>query len=182
MVTILTFLNKNGLWISWPFFILGIILLWFFILSAVRLTDKNRICSLPLAAEQSVAFPEAGRVILWLEGPHFTPRFAGLTFSLSGSDGSLFKGRMALMRKGSSNLSKVRIADLVFTIPSAGTYVLHTKGLGEPQPGDEKLRLLFMRPYLAKTVTSVLGIILGAILCIGSIVNFFIRLSQGGGG
>jgi hypothetical protein len=88
---------------------------------------------------------------------------------------------MALFRQGSSGFSKVRIADRIFTIPYPGTYVLHSKGLGASKPGDEKHRIIFMRPYLSQTIGCILGILLGAFLAIGSIVNFFIRLSEGGG-
>ena len=180
-MAILTFFYKNGLWLSWPVFGLGVFLLWFFIMTVIRLGDKNRLCSLPLEAEQSVEFSEAGQVILWLEGPLLTTRFGGLSFELTGIDGSSLQGRMALFRQGSSGFSKVRIADRVFTIPYPGTYVLHTKGLGAAKAGDEKHRIIFMRPYLPQTIGCILGILLGAFLAIGSIVNFFIRLSEGGG-
>ncbi len=178
---ILIFFFKYGLWLSWPVFALGVFLLWFFIVTAVRLGVRNRICSLPLEAEQSVEFAGAGQVILWLEGPLLTSRFGGLSFELTGSDGLLLKGRMALFRQGSSGFSKVRIADRVFTIPYPGKYVLHVKGLGTPKAGDEKHQIIFMRPYLFQTIGCILGIILGAFLTIGSIVNFFLRLSQGSG-
>jgi hypothetical protein len=88
---------------------------------------------------------------------------------------------MALFRQGSSGFSKARMADRVFTIPHPGIYVLHTKGLGVPKAGDEKHRIIFMRPYLPQTIGCILGILLGAFLAIGSIVNFFIRLAEGGG-
>ena len=126
-------------------------------------------------------FAEAGRVILWLEGPQLTRRFAGLSFELIGSDGESLKGRMALFRGGSSGLSKVRIADRVFTIEKPGRYVLRTRGLGDRKAGDEHHRLIFMRPYLVQTVGSILGILLGAFLAIGSIVGFFVLRSSGGG-
>ncbi len=180
-MALLTFFYKNGLWLSWPVCGLGMFLLWFFIMTVVRLGDKNRLFSLPLEAEQSVEFREPGQVILWLEGPLLTSRFGGLSFELTGSDGSSLKGRMALFRQGSSGFSKVRIADRIFTIPYPGTYVLHSKGLGASKPGDEKHRIIFMRPYLSQTIGCILGILLGAFLAIGSIVNFFIRLSEGGG-
>ncbi len=180
-MVILTSFHKHGLWLSWPVFGLGVFLLWLFIMTVVKLSEKNRICSLPLRAEQTVDLAEAGPVILWLEGPLLTSRFAGLSFELTGADGTALKGRMALLRQRSSSFSKVRIADRVFTITSPGRYVLHTKGLGGPTAGDEKHRLILMRPYLAQTVGSILGIILGAVLVIGSLVNFFIRLLEGGG-
>ncbi len=180
-MVILTYFHKYGLWLSWPVFGLGVFLLWFFIMSVVKVGEKHRICHLPLQAEQMVEFAEAGRVILWLEGPLLTNRFAGLSFELRGPDGSSSKGRMALFRGGSSSFSKARIADRVFTITTPGRYVLHTEGLGGEKAGDEQHRLIFMRPYLAETVGSVLGIILGAVLTIGSTVNFLIRLLGGGG-
>ena len=178
---VLTFIYKNGLWLSWPLLILGVILLWLSIMNAVKLGDDNRICSLPLEAGQSVEFPEAGEVVLWLEGPQLTTRFAGLTFELTGSDGSICKGRGTLVRQRSSGLAKVRITDRVFSIPHPGRYTLHTNGLGAAKAGDEKHQLIFMRPHAPQTIVWVLGIILGAVLAIGGIVNFFLRLSQGGG-
>ncbi len=178
---ILSFLYKNGLWISVPLFGLGVFLLWFFIVTMVGLGDKNRICSVPLLAEQDVEFAEAGRVVLWLEGPLLTARFAGLTYELTGSDGSYIKGRMTWFRIRSTSLSKVRIVDRILTIPYPGRYVLHTKGLGASQAADDKHRLIFMRPYLPQTIGCILGIILGAFLTIGSIVLFSLRLSQGDG-
>src|SRR5512138_2794422 len=105
-MTLLTFLYKNGLWLSWPIFGSGIFLLCFCIVTVVRLGDKNRICSLPLVAEQTVEFAEAGQAILWLEGPKFTTRFGGLSFELTGAEGPSLKGRMALFRQGSSGFSK----------------------------------------------------------------------------
>ena len=180
-MVIVSFFYKNGLWVSPLLFALGVYLLWFFIVTVVKLGDKNQISSVPLAAEQKVDFAEAGQVILWLEGPLFTTRFGGLSFELTGIDGSSLKGRMALFRQGSSGFSKTRIADRIFTIPNPGPYVLHTKGLGDPKAGDEKHRIIFMRPYLPQTIGCILGILLGAFLTIGSIVNFFLRLSGAGG-
>jgi hypothetical protein len=177
---ILRFLYNNGLWLSWPFFGLGVVVLWFSIVTVVRLADRNRICSLPLQAEQFVEFTQAGRVILWTEGPLLTSRFRKLSFELMSAEGPTLSGRMALFRQGSSGFSKTRAAVRIFTIPEAGRYVLHTKGLAEAKVGDEQHRILFMRPYLLQTVGCILGIILGAFLAIGSTVNFFLRLSQGG--
>jgi hypothetical protein len=180
-MAILTFFYKNGLWLSWPVFGLGVFLLWFFIVTVIRLGDRNRLCSLPLTAEQSVEFGEAGKATLWLVGPLFFTRCRGLSFELTGSDGSVLTGRMILLRQASSGFSRARIPVRIFSIPSPGTYTLHVKGLGDAKAGDEKHRLIFMRPYLPQTIGCILGILAGAFLAIGSIVNFFIRLSAGGG-
>lgn len=180
-MSVLTFVYKNGLWLSWPLFCLGVLLLWFFITTAVKLGDRHRICSLPLQPEQVVEFPAAGKVILWLEGPQLTSRFRDLTFELTGSDGATVPGRGVLFRTRSSSLSRVRISDRIFQVPHAGGYALHTRGLGETRDGDAQHRLVFMRPYQVQVIGAVLGIVLGALLVIGSVVNFCLRYFQGAG-
>jgi hypothetical protein len=172
---ILNLLYKNGLWISWPIFGLGVFLLWFFIASLVKQGKDNLIHSLPLEARQEVEFVNAGKVVLWLEGPQFTSRFAGLRFVLRGSDGGVLEGRMAPMRHHASGLRKTRLADRVFDLPRPGRYVLHIDGLRTAQAGYGKHRLLFMRPHLLQTVGCILGTLLGALLTIGSLVNFLLR-------
>lgn len=180
-MSVLTFIYKNGLWLSWPLFFLGILLLWFFITTAVKLGDRHRICSLPLQPLQDLEFPAPGKVILWLEGPQLTSRFRHLKFELTGSDGSSLTGRRVLFRSRSSGFAKVRISDRIFEIPHAGRYVLHTDGLGESRDGDEQHRLVFMRPYQVQVIGGILGILLGAFLVIGSVVNFCLRYFQGAG-
>ena len=95
-MSILAFLNRHGLWLSWPFFGVGVLLLVFSIVSAVRLGVKSRICDLPLAVQQKVEFLEPAQVVLWLEGPRATSRFAGLSFELTGEGGSAHEGSASL--------------------------------------------------------------------------------------
>jgi hypothetical protein len=175
---IVLFFYNNGLWLSPPLFGLGGYLLYCFIVKAVRLGAKYRICGIPLAAEQSIEFAEAGQVDLWMEGPQFSTRFRGLSYELVGPDGSTNTGRMILLRTHSSGFSKARLAIRTFTIAYPGRYILHTRGLGEPRAGDEKHGLIFMRPHILQSFGCVLGILLGAWLTIGSLVNFFLRLFQ----
>jgi len=53
---VLLWLYNHGLWISWPFFFLGVSMLCFSIVTVVRLGGKNLICSLPLKGQQAVEF------------------------------------------------------------------------------------------------------------------------------
>lgn len=99
-MSVLSFIYRNGILISVSLFGLGVVLLWFFILTVVRLEDKNRICSVPLLAEQDVEFAEAGRVILGLEGPFLTTRFGNLSYELRGSDGMSCRGKGACSAHG----------------------------------------------------------------------------------
>ena len=178
-MTLLTFFYKNGLWLSWPVILLGVGLLYFYILTAVRMGATYRLHTLPLVAEQTVDFDQSGVAGLWLEGPLLTSRFAGLAYELTGSDGLPVESRRALSRQRSSSFSRVRLLDHVYTIPRAGRYILRIRGLGPPQATDENHQLVFMRPHLFRTIGCVLGILLGAALTIGGIVNFLLRLSQG---
>jgi len=175
---VLTLLARHGAWLLAAGLGLGVFLLWRFIRAATRLMDKNCICRLPLVAEQPVDIGQAGRVILWLEGPLLTTRFKGVNFELTNTDGALVKGRLALFRQGSSGFSKARMADRVFTIVRPGRHVLHAKGLGAPRNGDERHGLLLMRPFLVQTVRCILGIVAGAFLIIGSVVGLLILLSR----
>ncbi|MGD9546176.1 MAG: hypothetical protein AB7V45_01390 [Candidatus Krumholzibacteriia bacterium] len=178
-MSILKFFYQNGLWLSWPVFALGIFVLWTCITAATKLGERNRIAALPLVAEQEVTFPEAGKAVLWLESPQLSRRFSGLGFELRGSDGSVNKGSRVLMRNRSSGFALVRISDRTFDIPHGGSYTLVTTGLDDPRPDDVNHHLIFMRPHQIQTIKTVLGIVLGAILTIGAIVNFFLRLSMG---
>jgi len=176
VMTLLSFFYRHGLWLSWPFLLLGLFLLGFFILTLARMGDKHRVCALPLTAEQTVEFKQGGVVVLWLEGPLLTSRFSGLSFGLTGSDGSLVKGRRPGFPLRSSSFSRARFNHRVFTLPAPGCYKLNTKGLGAPRPTDEDHELVFMRPYGAMLPGYVLGILLGSFLTIGSLVNFLLRL------
>jgi len=139
-VSVLNFFYRNGLWVSWPFFGLGLFLLWTFIATATKMGERNRICSLPLVAEQRVDFPGAGKVVLWPEGPRATTRFGGLGFELRGSDGTVLKGQPVLVRNRPSGVAKVKISDRTFDIPHAGGYTLMTPGLAEPRAGHLPVR------------------------------------------
>lgn len=179
LLNLIWFFYKHGLWLSWPFFIFGVGLLCFYIVSAVRLGARYRLHTLPLAAEQTVEFDQPGNVVLWVESPLLTSRAAGLSYTLTAGDGSAVEGHRVVARQRSSSFTRVRFADHVFTIPRPGRYLLRTQGLGAPQPADEDHKLVFMRPHFPQVIGCVLGIILGSFLLIGSLVNFFLRLSQG---
>lgn len=179
LMRFLSVLHRQGLWLSWPFLVAGLALLGGAILIVVSLGERNRLCVLPLTERQTVTLDEGGRVALWVEGPLLTTRFAGLSFELAGSDGSEVKGRQNWFPLSSSGLSRGRALKRLFTVPRAGSYTLRIAGLGATQPSDENHQIVLMRPLLVKTIGCVLGIVLGAGLVIGSLVNFLLRLAKG---
>ncbi len=168
--------HRHGLWLSWPLLAFGLLATFWCIRTVSRLEENSRLGALPLVAKQAVEFDEAGPVELWLQGPHLSTRFTGLSFELIDPHGSHVRGRRSWFGRHSSGLSRARFAAQLYTLPQPGRYVLRTKGLGAPQPSDENHQVLFVRPHLAPALGCVVGMLLGAALAIGSLVNFLLRL------
>lgn len=179
---LLSILYRNGLWISVLLFGVSAALLGFFILNVIRLVDKSKILSVPLVTQQEVDFPFAGRVILCMEGPLLTSRFANLDYDLRAREGMPVEGKTTWFHARTSSFSKVRMELKSYELTKPGTYVLRIQGLEPGSGADSGHRIVFMRPHLALSIGYVIGITLSAGLLIGSIVFFFIRLMEKGGG
>lgn len=175
------FLYDNGLWLSWPLFAVGLCLLVVSIRRLLRLAKRNRIHGVPLLTEQKIEFWEAGRVALWLEGPLFSTIFMGLDYRMIDSGGRGVGSRRPLFPLHSASFSRGRMLARFFVIPGPGIYSLQVSGTRVPTTDDGRHQLLFMRPHLTRTVGCILGIVLGAQLTIASLINFLLRLTQGGG-
>lgn len=176
----LSFFYRHVLWIAPPVFVLSVALFIFFIKHIIRTIKGARIVAVPLLGKQDIEFAEAGRVILAVEGPLFTRRFARLAYSLISPSGVEVRGRALLFRTASSGLKRATLQLRTYTIPAPGRYVLTVGGLEGMSPADDGCLVVFMRPHLPQVVASILGIIFSSWLLIGSIVFFFLRLSSGG--
>jgi len=165
-----TFFSPNMAWLFAGCAVIAAVSMGFFIRGVVGLVRQSRILSVPLRAEQEVEFPEAGRVVLCLEGPLFTRRFARLDYELRASDGSAVSGRPALFRARTSGFSTARMELRVYRIPSPGRYALIIQGLREPNGKDSRESIVFMRPHLARTVCYVIGIVLSSGIFITGLV------------
>jgi len=174
--TLSAFFSKYGMYVAIPGFLLGLGLLIYFITSVIKLVDNSRILSVPLIERQLIEFPEARKVILCGEGPRFTRRFAKLEFLLKMEDGSSIDGRTIWIHSLISGISKVRIDLKSFQIPRPGCYWLEIQGLKESSDSDTEHRIVFMKPYLFRTIGYILGILFSAFLFIGSLVLFFLNL------
>jgi hypothetical protein len=130
--------------------------------SLVRLVRRSHIVSVPLREEQEVEFAEAGQVVLCIEGPLFTRRFARLGYELRAGDGAVLTGRPALFRARTSGFSTVRMELKVYGIPRPGLYSLRISGLAADRNPDARERIVFMRPHLARSVGHIIGIVLSA--------------------
>ncbi len=179
----MAFLNaiyRNGIWVSIPLFIISIGFLIFTILGLVRLGASTSLAALPLLDQQSVPFSEAGRVVLAVEGPRLSRRFSDLTFELVSPSGTSLAGSNIWVRSYRSGVSVVQVDLLSFTLPAPGQYLLRIRNLGAGRADDDRHRILFSRPHILQTIGFIFGIILSAVLLIGSVVLFILRLVDKG--
>lgn len=181
-MTFLNFLYRNGFWIAVPLFGIAVAMLIFFIPSLTGLEKKRQLFSVPLLEKQDVEFAEAGRVVLCVEGPLLTSRFANLAYELSDASNTRLKSWTSWFHQRSSGFSKVRMEMQSFEIPAPGDYVLRIRGMEGVQAGDSEHRIVFMKPHLPQTVGYILGIVLASGLLIGSLVLFILRLTSKGEG
>jgi len=173
----LSFIYKYGIWISVPAFILSVILLVRCITGVIQTEKQTRLVSLPLLDRQEVEFNETGSVILCMEGPMLSRRFAHLEYGLTGPDGRAVQSRPVLFRWATSGLTKATLELRVYGIAQPGRHLFEIRGLGDDKPSDAEHRMVFTRPHMARSVACVLGIVFSAAVAIGSLVLFLMRLA-----
>lgn len=161
-----------GPWLGGLAFALGALLLATCIVKVIHLLRASELVRGALAERQEIAFAEAGRVLLCVEGPQFSRRFARLDFALETVDGSAVPGHANWLRARSSGFSKARLQLRTYSIPQPGRYVLRINGLGSPQARDAEHAIVFAKPHAAAAVGYVLGMIVAGWLLIGGILLF----------
>jgi hypothetical protein len=173
----LSLLYRNMLWVAPPLMCISALLLGLCIRNVVRLVKAAKVLSVPLVEHQNIELPEAGRMVLCVEGPQFSNRFAGLDYELSTDSGAPVEVRTAWFHATTTGVKWARVEVRVYEIPRPGRYVLRVRGLGAAQERDAAHRLVFMRPHLAQSVAYVIGMILSSGLFIVSLVFFLQRLT-----
>jgi hypothetical protein len=172
----LSFLYKYGIWISVPVFVLSVLLLVRCVTSVIKAEKETRLVSLPLLDRQEIDFALEGSVVLCMEGPMLSRRFANLEYELTGPDGRAVRSRPVLFRSSTSGFSKAIMELRVYEIAQPGRHVFEIRGLGDERPSDAEHRMVFTLPHLARSMTYVLGIVFSAMLTIGSLVLFLMRV------
>jgi hypothetical protein len=94
-----------------------------------------RLCDVSLRPRQQIEFPTAGKIILCMEGPRFTPQFRKLGFELRQPGGAEIAGQRILFRAVASGLSHARVTLRTYDLPMAGRFELIVHGL-EPRHID----------------------------------------------
>ncbi|MBZ5515853.1 MAG: hypothetical protein LAN62_13610 [Acidobacteriia bacterium] len=169
-------LYRNLLWIGPLLFCISGLTLALCIRGVIRSVREAVLFSVPLVERQTIEFLEAGRVMLCVEGPRFTTRFARLKYELSADSGAPVEGRVVLFRFQKSSFSRVRLEVRTYEIPRPGSYVLRIQGLGPPQARDTEHQLVFTRPHTARSVSYILGIVFSGLVLILSLIFFLMRL------
>lgn len=172
----LSFLYKYSIWISVPVFILSVLLLVRCITGVIMAEKETRLVSLPLLDRQEIDFAVEGSVVLCMEGPILSKRFANLEYELTGPDGRVVRSRPVLFRSSTSGFSKAIMELRVYEIAQPGRHVFEIRGLGVERPSDAEHRMVFTLPHLARSMAYVLGIVFSAMLTIGSLVLFLMRV------
>jgi len=165
----------NTPWLLAALCVLSLAALAMLVRAVLRLLRNSRLGDLPLNERQEIAFSAAGRVVLCMEGPRFTPRFRRLKFELSLPGGTPIASRGALFRTVTSGIRWARVTLRSFELPYAGRYELRIAGLSAADAGAPAHRVVFMRPHLARSLLLVVGITLASALAIASLV--FLLLS-----
>ena len=172
----LSYLYKYGIWISVPVFILSVLLLVRCVTGVIKAEKETRLVSLPLLDRQEIDFAVEGSVVLCMEGPILSRRFANLEYGLTGPDGRVVRSRPALFRSSTSGFSKAIMELRVYEIAQPGRHVFEIRGLGDERPSDAEHRMVFTLPHLARSMAYVIGIVFSAMLTIGSLVLFLMRV------
>lgn len=162
-------------WLLAALFLLALAALTALIRAQLGVLRSARICDLPLLEHQDVVFAEAGRVVLCMQGPRFTPQFRRLGYELSLPGGIPVAGHRVLFRTVTSGLSKARVTLVNYDLPHPGRYLLRIQGLAPRDAGAPEHAVVFMRPHVARSVACIVGITLAAALAIVSLV--FLLLS-----
>lgn len=169
---------RHWTWIGIPVMVVALAALVVLIVGVIATVKKAHLFKVPLSERQEVRFTEAGRVVLSIEGPRFSTRFARVNFELSGLAGEPVESRSALFRARTSGVSTARMELIVYEIPMPGPYVLTMTGLGATQENDARHAVVFMRPHLKQSVAYVLGMLLASIIFITSLVFFLLRVFE----
>lgn len=119
----LSFLCKHGIWISVPVFILSVLLLVRCITGVIKAEKKSRLVSLPLLDCQEIDFAVEGSVVLCMEGPILSRRFANLEYELTGPVGRVMRSRPVLFRSSTSGFSKAIMELRAYEIAQPGRHV-----------------------------------------------------------
>jgi hypothetical protein len=136
----------------------GVLLTIATVVRLVRLARQPELARAPVVAAAPVDFADAGEAELAIEGPLFTSRFRGLSFTLVDAAGMPVALRRLWMRASSGGFSRTRMSLHRLEIPRPGTYELRVVGL-DPALDYAACAVVFIRPYAVNLFATVIALL-----------------------
>jgi hypothetical protein len=163
-------LSRNWLFLTAPIAIAALALLAWTVASLLRTVRGSVVMSVPIRAEQKLAFDADGDFALNLESPIGVLRPIKLRYALTTADGAT---RIPLppiaFRTDVTSMSRSRLELYRFTLPSRGDYILHIDGI-DPAVDYGAFTIVIARQYGFALVLHILVLIALGVALIGSIV------------
>jgi hypothetical protein len=171
-------LNKSWLFAAIPLAVIALALLALTAISLLRTVRRSVVVSVPMRADQTVTFKDAGSYVLNVEGTSLSRVAAGLSFAITkeGSGTSIPLHRI-LVRTKVSSFSRTRLGLYGFDIPAPGVYTLRMTGMDSSTNYDSGA-IVITRPFTLALVTHVLALVTLGALFIGSLVITGLVLSK----
>jgi hypothetical protein len=139
------------------------------IFSFRRAWSEAEVLRVPAATRQTIRFPVAGTLGLYLEGPRFRTWQQRCTFTCADAEtgtavpvSPCYSGAAMRGRRHS------RILRGTLTVPQPGTYVLGVAGLQPPDAAE--YAIVFMRVFAGQMLRFILTCVLLGMLVVGSLV------------
>ncbi len=160
-----------------PGAIIGAVLLAGAIRGLVRALRVETLARLRVVAEQPFTLPAPGPVVLHVEGPLGTTKFAALDFTVIGPDGAARPTHAIVFRRNSTTLGgTTQLALRRFDGSSAGSHALRIGGI-DPGTDYDGCAILLTRPTGALLPLWIAGTVAGALLLLGGLVGSILLLA-----
>lgn len=161
---------------STAFLIFGSLLIWV----ALRLLRSNRqqlVATGPMVAEQEFGLREPGQLLLLVEVPRIGSKFRQLEFELiEKATGQSTKMRYDFIRAQGAvyGVTTMRVPIGRFVVQRVGSYLVRVTGL-QPDTDYSRSKIMLSRPYLARMILQIIGIV---IFAIGMLLSLLLALWQ----
>jgi hypothetical protein len=134
-----------------------------------RMWREAEIVRGPAVPEQTVQFPVAGDISLFLDGPRYKTYWRRLQYALfDARSGAPVPITPVFTGSGVRSLRRSRVQRGRFALPAPGPYVLRVGGLS---PGEAaEYAIVFMHPITARLLRFILTCVFLGMVFIGSLV------------
>lgn len=148
---------------------LGAAVLYFCVRRIFALLRDSELARLPAAESEEVTFNQPGTVVLHVDQPRLNMAMWRVRYTLRDTTaGTDVPSSPVLFRTTVAGLTTVRLSVRYFEIQHAGRYRLLVEGIN-PTSDVSRVQLIFMRPFAAKLILSILGVLFGSAFLIGSV-------------